>query len=319
MSVGASDAEAMARALAGVGARVVVRGWLSANNVVFGGGGEGGAVVDTGYLTHAAQTEALVANALGGEPLARIVNTHLHSDHCGGNAALLRRWPGASLCAPAGYRDRLEPWDESRLSYRLTGQRCEQFRPDDYVDQGDTMELAGHAWEVHAAPGHDPDAVILYQPDAGVLISGDALWEDKLAIIFPALAGEDGFDAALRALDAIERLAPRVVIPGHGQPFVDVAAALKSSRQRVEAFAAAPQRHRRHSARALVVYHMLEHRSRPRQALLEWMVATPIFRQALQCEDNNELAIAAAADTVDSLIADRILIAAGPTVQLPPP
>ena len=46
------------------------------------------AVVDTGYCIHAEQTLALVEAALQGAPLQRIVNTHLHSDHCGGNALL---------------------------------------------------------------------------------------------------------------------------------------------------------------------------------------------------------------------------------------
>ena len=32
--------------------------------------------------------------ALGGQPLERIVNTHLHSDHCGGNRALQARYAG---------------------------------------------------------------------------------------------------------------------------------------------------------------------------------------------------------------------------------
>jgi glyoxylase-like metal-dependent hydrolase (beta-lactamase superfamily II) len=67
--------------------RVVERGWLSANNVVFMDAA-GASVVDTGYCTHAAQTVALMEHVLQGLPLARIINTHLHSDHCGGNAAL---------------------------------------------------------------------------------------------------------------------------------------------------------------------------------------------------------------------------------------
>jgi glyoxylase-like metal-dependent hydrolase (beta-lactamase superfamily II) len=50
--------------------------------------GEETAVVDTGYVTHAEQTLALIESVLGTRPLDRILNTHLHSDHCGGNAAL---------------------------------------------------------------------------------------------------------------------------------------------------------------------------------------------------------------------------------------
>ena len=45
-------------------------------------------MVDTGYCIHAEQTLALVEAALQGAPLQRIVNTHLHNDHCGGNALL---------------------------------------------------------------------------------------------------------------------------------------------------------------------------------------------------------------------------------------
>ena len=51
------------------------------------------ALVDTGYATHAPQTLALVQQALGARPLDLIVNTHLHSDHCGGNALLQAAWP----------------------------------------------------------------------------------------------------------------------------------------------------------------------------------------------------------------------------------
>src|SRR3954463_9291107 len=73
---------------------VLERGWLSSNNVLFLGAQET-ALVDTGYVTHAEQTLALVEHVLneqGRAPrLDRIINTHLHSDHCGGNAALQAR------------------------------------------------------------------------------------------------------------------------------------------------------------------------------------------------------------------------------------
>uniref|UniRef100_UPI0035A10BAD MBL fold metallo-hydrolase n=2 Tax=Delftia TaxID=80865 RepID=UPI0035A10BAD len=80
------------------GMTVLERGWLSANNIVFAADpadpqDDGAAVVDTGYVSHADQTVLLIEQTLAGQPLARILNTHLHSDHCGGNAALQARWP----------------------------------------------------------------------------------------------------------------------------------------------------------------------------------------------------------------------------------
>ncbi len=295
-----------------IGVKVLVRGWLSANNLVFGDGPAGACVVDTGYFSHAALTVALVELALvelalAGAPLARVLNTHLHSDHCGGNASLVRRWPGLQISVPEGYRHALLPWDESRLSFRGVDQRCEPFTPQRFLADGDSVVLGQRAWQVHAAPGHDPDAVLLFEPVSRTLISGDALWENRLAIIFPELVGEPGFEAAHQALDLIERLAPLWVLPGHGQPFCDLAAALLASRQRLAAFAAAPVKHRQHAVRALVVYHMLEHRSRPHAALVDWIVQTPLLRQALQCGHDSALALTLATDCVDRLLRDGVL------------
>ena len=309
----------IANTLAELGAQVLLRGWLSANNIVFRDSPSGACVVDTGYASHAAQTAALIEQALGGKPLLRVLNTHLHADHCGGNASLARRWPGLQLSVPAGYRAALQPWDEARLSYRDTDQTCEPFTPQVFIAAGDRVLLGQRHWQVHAAPGHDPDAVLLFEPISRTLISGDALWESRLAIIFPELVGEPGFDAAHQALDLIETLAPRLVLPGHGPPFTGVALALDASRQRLRGFAAAPVRHRQHATRALVSFHMLEHRSRPRAGLVAWIARTPIFRQALQCEDDPAAACLLANATVDRLLADGVLVADGDLINLPPP
>lgn len=309
----------IASTLSALGAQVLVRGWLSANNIVFADAAddEGGAtVVDTGYISHAPQTLALVDQALAGAPLRRVVNTHLHSDHCGGNAALARRWPGLRISVPVASRDKLQPWDESRLSYRDTDQRCEPFEAQHFLADGDTLRLGGHDWQVHAAPGHDPDAVLLFEPATATLISGDALWQDRLAIIFPELAGEPGFDDARQALDLIERLRPRLVLPGHGEPFTGVAAALASSRQRLTAFVATPVKHHQHAVRALVVYHLLEHRRRPRDELEQWIARTPILVKALQCADDPPRARAMARATVDRLLAGGVLVARGDQVAM---
>ena len=80
-------------------------------------------------------------------------------------------------------------------------------------DADTTLTLANLTWQVHAAPGHDPHSVVLFQPDHRLLISADALWENGFGVVFPELDGEDAFDEVGATLDLIERLAPLTVIP----------------------------------------------------------------------------------------------------------
>lgn len=295
---------------------LIVRGWLSSNSIVFTDSGETSTVVDTGYASHAAQTVSLITAALEGRSLNRIVNTHLHSDHCGGNSALQARFPGVITAVPIGFQTAVAPWRDDQLSFATTGQTCPPFKVDNFIVPGQEIHLGGRIWQSHSAPGHDPHALMFYEPIDRVLISGDALWEQRLAIIFPELMGdsESGFDAAGRTLSVIERMNPRCVLPGHGAAFTQVQAAIKRSRERLEAFAAHPSRHRDHAMRALVMFHMLEHRAIERADLEAWMIRTPVFAGALQRHANQPIDDTAsgalqdyAAQVIDSLLADRVL------------
>lgn len=260
------------------GLAVLERGWLSSNNILIRAApGEAGAVlVDTGHVAHAEQTVALVRHALRGEPLLRIVNTHLHSDHCGGNAALQRAF-GAPVFVPPGLADAVRDWDGVRLTHDTTGQRCERFALAGTVAPGDHVIAGGRRWQALPAPGHDPHSVMLFDADHGVLISADALWQNGFGVVFPEIDGEPGFDDVGAVLDAIERLPVRVVIPGHGAPFGDVAAALARARSRLAGFKHQPQRHARHAAKVLIKYHVMEERRIAHDVLLQWAAATPLL------------------------------------------
>ncbi len=292
-----------------LGMTVLERGWLSANQAVFRGAGATPAtVVDTGFSAHAEQTLALVDHALAGERLGRIVNTHLHSDHCGGNGALQRRG-GIETWIPSTSIAAVERWDEDALSYRLTGQPCPRFVADRALVAGDSISLGEASWQVHAAPGHDMDAVMLFEPQTRTLIAGDALWEERLAIIFPELVGEDGFGPTRATLSLIERLQPREVLPGHGRPFGDVAQALAASRERVEAFERHPERHAQHAARALLMFHLLEVRQAGFDELVAWMRQTPIYRIVARRAGLDEAgATDWAASQVRRLVDDGVLL-----------
>lgn len=263
------------------GIAVLERGWLSSNNVLLhGSDGEGATLVDTGYVAHAAQTVALVRHALRAtETLVDVVNTHLHSDHCGGNAALQAAFPGTHLVIPPGEADAVARWDEDALTYRATGQRCERFRHDAILRAGESFTARSRTWTAGAAPGHDPHSLILFDARDGVLISADALWSNGFGVVFPELDGERAFDDVSAVLDEIERMAPRVVIPGHGAPFGDVAEALRRARSRLAAFRADPGKHARHGVKVLIKYHLLEVQREPVPTLHAWFAATPLAQR----------------------------------------
>ncbi|RYF38519.1 MAG: MBL fold metallo-hydrolase, partial [Comamonadaceae bacterium] len=175
------------------GVSVFERGWLSANNVLFLGRDET-ALVDTGYASHSGQTLALVAGALAGRPLGRVLNTHLHSDHCGGNAALQAAYPRARTLIPPGQAELVRQWDPVALTYEPTGQTCPRFRVDGLLRPGDEPVLADRGWQVHASPGHDPHSVILFEPESRTLLSADSLWQNGFGVVFQELEGERAFD-----------------------------------------------------------------------------------------------------------------------------
>jgi glyoxylase-like metal-dependent hydrolase (beta-lactamase superfamily II) len=260
---------------------VLERGWLSSNNVLLVGP-EHVDVVDSGYGSHSVQTLALVENVCAGRTLATLVNTHLHSDHCGGNAALQSRYPELRTLIPPGLADAVRAWDEVALTYRPTGQSCPRFDFQGLVEPGGSVQLGGSHWEVHAAPGHDPHSVLLLEPESRTLISADALWENGFGVVFPELEGDAAFDQVGETLDLIEQLRPSVVIPGHGRVFTDIKTALVTAHRRLAAYRSDPRRHARHAAKVLIKFRLLEWQAIPWEAFLAWSDETIYLRMVSQ-------------------------------------
>lgn len=269
-----------------VGATLFERGWLSSNNILITGSSGVSALIDSGYCTHAHQTVDLVEKGLGGRPLELLLNTHLHSDHCGGNAALQRRHPGLQTLIPFGSAEAVRLWDTEALSYASTGQQCPRFAFDGVLRPGEKLQLGDWMWEVHGAKGHDPQAIVLFQPDNSVLLSADALWQNGFGVVFPELEGLSAFAEVEQTLDCIESLSPAVIIPGHGGAFEDLQLGLNRARSRLQRFMEFPEQHLRHAHKVLIKFKLLDCKSVKFQHLLQWVEQTPYLAKAASAEES---------------------------------
>jgi glyoxylase-like metal-dependent hydrolase (beta-lactamase superfamily II) len=258
--------------------QVFERGWLSSNNILLLGRHDT-AIIDTGYLSHAPQTLELVRHALHGRHLDQVINTHLHSDHCGGNAILQAHY-GSRTSIPVAEAEKVRHWDVEALSFKATGQRCDRFTFDATIAPGDVLKLADLEWQALGAPGHDPHSLIFYCPQERVLVSADALWENGFGVIFPELDGLSGFAEERATLDLIAGLDVRLVIPGHGAPFNDVAGALARARSRLDYLAADPVRNAQNALKVLLKFLLLERQRIALADVPQLLLAMPVFDTA---------------------------------------
>ena len=242
--------------------QVLERGWLSANNILLFEG-EKATLIDSGYVTHAAQTVELVGHALGGRYLKQLINTHSHSDHIGGNAALQAAF-GCQIMVPAGLHAAIADWDEDALLLSPLGQQSARFQHDSLIGANCQIEMGGLNWQTLAVPGHDMEALGYYNPEKRILISGAALWENGFGVIFPELLGEaDGLNSTRATLEMLARLPIDIVIPGHGSPFATVDVAFERAFRKLDMFTADIEKLAWHAIKVIVSFAMMEKRRLP--------------------------------------------------------
>jgi glyoxylase-like metal-dependent hydrolase (beta-lactamase superfamily II) len=259
-----------------------VRGWLNCNQIVMLAPRDN-VLVDSGYCSHRERTLELLASkdGLDRQPLERLVNTHCHSDHMGGNAAIANAY-GCRITIPAGEVPHVDPWTPQSVWMDQFDQRADPFRFDDTIAAGESFEGGSLEWEAHAAPGHDMDALMFHDPVNRVLISGDALWENGMGFVWPEEGANPYIEAARESLAAIERLDPALVIPGHGAPFADVRGAIANVRERLAAFEKDPAKNARHVAKVMFVFALLDKQAMDAAEVAAYLGRVPCYRELSQ-------------------------------------
>ena len=284
---------------------VFVRDWLSANHVVLKGR-DGCVLVDSGYVKHVPLMLALVASRMGvdGRPLTRLVNTHCHSDHMGGNAAIARAY-GCPVAVPAGEVQAIAAWDQRALLLDYAGQRADRFSADEALQPDCTYRWGDLEWRAIAAPGHDMAALVFYNDEHRLLVSGDALWENGYGFVMPGDFDPAALPATRATLETIAELDVRCVIPGHGEPFGEFHGAIERALRRTAAFEADPLRMASHALKVILVFSLLDRERMALSKLPEYVAQVGIFR-----DFNARYFRLSPADLAERLVTDLVKVGA---------
>src|SRR4030095_10313042 len=80
-------------------------------------------------------------------------------------------------------------------------------------------------------------------------------------------------------LEMLAKLDVSIVIPGHGEPFTDVAGALERARKRIDAFAADSQRVARHALKVNLMFSLLDKQRMPLSELPAYLDPVGLYRE----------------------------------------
>lgn len=113
-----------------------------------------------------------------GIEIEKILLTHGHIDHAG-SAAELRHELGVKIEGPhrndAILLNNLEKQGEL---YGIPGVR--NVKPDRWLDEGDSVTVAGHTFNIFHCPGHSPGSVVFFDPAQRFALVGDVLFRGSI-------------------------------------------------------------------------------------------------------------------------------------------
>jgi glyoxylase-like metal-dependent hydrolase (beta-lactamase superfamily II) len=258
----------------------IERDWLSANHVMFRDDARI-TLVDSGYGKFNDVTLQRVAAQIkswNATDLGSIINTHIHSDHIGGNVALQNTYPGCTITIPAEEESALLNWDSNAQMLTYADQQAERFVWDAMIEAGQTITLGGELWEAIATPGHDMGSLVFYCKRLRILISADALWENGFGFVLPQAIDPKPLAAQRATFARLVELDVALVIPGHGPMFSDFAGALKRASAKLEAFAEDDMKIVRNIAKGMFNYSMMWRGAMPLESLTEYVTSVGVHR-----------------------------------------
>lgn len=105
--------------------------------------------------------------------------THGHVDHAGGAQEIRETYDIPVIGPHKADQFWLDDIEKLCAQYGFPG-AARNVTPDRYLDDGDTVEIAGHTFNVAFTPGHSPGHVVFYNQDLKFAFVGDCLFQGSI-------------------------------------------------------------------------------------------------------------------------------------------
>ncbi len=169
-------------------------------------------LIDAGIRVRAAEVQRVVS-AMSPAPIRRVVNTHWHYDHVGGNETFARG--GAIVFAHANVLRRVSEDTFVELMGRTVPALPPSGRPTvTFAERVGFPVQDAHV--IPLAPAHTDGDCLVHLPSLNLIQTGDVFWNGGYPLIDYSTSGSlEGMIAALERVLALTDEKTRVV-PGHG-------------------------------------------------------------------------------------------------------
>lgn len=186
---------------------------------------DGVVVIDSGpSRLYAEQMRRAIAR-ITPRPVIRVFNTHHHPDHFLGNQVFADVPTLAMQQTIAGQRAEGSAFSDN--VYRLSGdwiKGTEAVAAREPVAPG-TLTIGGHPFELIALAGHTQGDLVILDRRTGVLFAGDLVFHERAPTTPHASVGQ-----WLEALERLDAIAYKILVPGHGEPVGDGRAVAQTRR-----------------------------------------------------------------------------------------
>lgn len=235
-------------------------------------------LIDSGFGSDIESTKAnLEKTGIAPSEIKRIINTHYHSDHVGGNHFFQTNYHVEIMA---------QEWDASLINHKnpeacsaiWLDQPVEPYHVSTPVRDGDVIGTGNHHFQVIHTMGHTLGHISLYEPVEQILIGGDLFHQNDVGWLSVFREGAGAMERSLNSLERIAALPIKKAYSGHGPAIDHPAEAIHKAKERIKKWMHQPEKSAWHACKRIFAFTLMIKNGLSEKEMLPYLNSCPWYR-----------------------------------------